>query len=234
MTRDVFKYFKQVRSLQESTTSERAHELGYEYQSRGVWLDPRTNKKYKAQGTQFKEIPQKEVSQREPGKKEEPKTLGKFKQDATSGKPEPQSQPEPTALPQIPDGVSDKEFADAKAKEWTGGRQVSAKRKEFLKKVANTQVAMMKQPEEPEPEEEAPEGLDDLIKDVQSEPEEKTAEDFPGMPEDGFVGFGYCWMHHFKCHSARSCDTWAGGGPIEEDEQSAEWQEKSAGASGKK
>ena len=49
MTRDVFKYFKQVRSLQESTTSERAHELGYEYQSRGVWLDPRTNKKYKAQ-----------------------------------------------------------------------------------------------------------------------------------------------------------------------------------------
>ena len=183
MTRDVFKYFKQVRSLQESTTSERAHELGYEYQARGVWLDPRTNKKYKAQGTQFKEIPQKEVSQREPGKKEEPKTLGKFKQDATSGKPEPQAQPEPTALPQVPDGMSDEEYADAKAKEWTGGRQVSAKRKEFLKKAANTQVAMMKQPEEPEPEEEAPEGLDDLIKDVQSEPEEKTAEDFPTLDD---------------------------------------------------
>ena len=48
--------------------------------------------------------------------------------------------------------MSDEEFADAKAKEWTGGRQVSSKRKEFLKKVANTQVAMMKQPEEPEPE----------------------------------------------------------------------------------
>ena len=177
MTRDVFQYFKQVRSLQESTTSERAHELGYEYQARGVWLDPRTNKKYKAQGTQFKEIPQKEVSQREPGKKEDPKTLGKFKQDAAS----PQAQPEPTALPQTPDGLSDEEFADAKAKEFTGGRKVSAKRKEFLKKAAATQVAMMKQPEEPE--EEAPEGLDDLVKDIQSEPEEKTAEDFPSLDD---------------------------------------------------
>ena len=177
MTRDVFQYFKQVRSLQESTTSERAHELGYEYQARGVWLDPRTNKKYKAQGTQFKEIPQKEVSQREPGQKEDPKTLGKFKQDAAS----PQAQPEPTALPQVPDGLSDEEFADAKAKEFTGGRKVSAKRKEFLKKAAATQVAMMKQPEEPE--EEAPEGLDDLVKDIQSEPEEKTAEDFPSLDD---------------------------------------------------
>ena len=47
--RDVFKYFKYARSVQqdvlaESTTSERARELGYEYRSRGVWLDPRTGK----------------------------------------------------------------------------------------------------------------------------------------------------------------------------------------------
>ena len=84
MTRDVFKYFKHVRSLKESTTSERARELGYEYQSRGVWLDPRTEKRYRAQGNQFKEIPQKEVSQRGPGKEEEKpqkqQTLGDFKQ----------------------------------------------------------------------------------------------------------------------------------------------------------
>ena len=37
---------------------------------------------------------------------------------------------------------------------------------------------------------------------------------------------GYCWMHHFKCHSARSCRTWAKGGPISEDSKSAEWQNK--------
>ena len=33
-------------------------------------------------------------------------------------------------------------------------------------------------------------------------------------------------MHHFKCHSARSCDTWAKGGPITENEKSISWQEK--------
>ena len=41
---------------------------------------------------------------------------------------------------------------------------------------------------------------------------------------DGYLG--YCWMHHFKCHSARACYTWAAGGPIDQDEKSYEWQEK--------
>ena len=36
----------------------------------------------------------------------------------------------------------------------------------------------------------------------------------------------YCSMYHFKCHSARSCFTWAAGGPIDEDKVSYEWQEK--------
>ena len=56
---------------------------------------------------------------------------------------------------------------------------------------------------------------------------EMPAEAFPGFPEGDFLGFGYCWMHHFKCHSARTCDTWAGGGPISEDEDSHGWQDKS-------
>jgi len=25
---------------------------------------------------------------------------------------------------------------------------------------------------------------------------------------------GYCWAHHFKCASTRTCSTWAAGGPI--------------------
>lgn len=37
---------------------------------------------------------------------------------------------------------------------------------------------------------------------------------------------GYCWMHKFKCHSDRSCYTWAAGGPITEDEVSHDWQER--------
>ena len=44
--------------------------------------------------------------------------------------------------------------------------------------------------------------------------------------EDAEGYLGYCWMHHFKCHSARSCFTWAAGGPIDEDKVSYEWQEK--------
>ena len=42
--------------------------------------------------------------------------------------------------------------------------------------------------------------------------------------EDGELG--YCHMHKFKCHSARSCYTWAKGGPIEDDDISIDWQTK--------
>ena len=49
----------------------------------------------------------------------------------------------------------------------------------------------------------------------------------PGPVSDDDGRLGYCWMHHFKCHSARRCYTWAAGGPIEEDKISYEWQEKS-------
>mgnify|MGYP001188363462 FL=1 len=46
----------------------------------------------------------------------------------------------------------------------------------------------------------------------------------PIEDKEGYLG--YCWMHHFKCHSARTCYTWAAGGPISKDEVSKEWQEK--------
>ena len=52
----------------------------------------------------------------------------------------------------------------------------------------------------------------------------------PGETSDKDGQLGYCWMHHFKCHSARSCRTWAKGGPITEDDKSAEWQEKNEGS----
>jgi len=41
-------------------------------------------------------------------------------------------------------------------------------------------------------------------------------------------------MHHFKCHSARSCHTWAKGGPIKTEKESAEWQGKAFGGQGVK
>ena len=52
----------------------------------------------------------------------------------------------------------------------------------------------------------------------------------PRMKECG-VGenLGYCWMHNFKCQSARTCNTWAKGGPIKTDKVSQEWQERAFG-----
>ncbi len=48
----------------------------------------------------------------------------------------------------------------------------------------------------------------------------------PGETSDGEGVLGYCWMHHFKCHSARTCDTWAKGGPITTDKVSEGWGER--------
>ena len=55
----------------------------------------------------------------------------------------------------------------------------------------------------------------------------RMLECMPGETSDKDGRLGYCWMHHFKCHSARSCYTWAAGGPISEDSVSADWQKRS-------
>lgn len=47
----------------------------------------------------------------------------------------------------------------------------------------------------------------------------------PGMVQkDGVLG--YCHMHKFKCHSKRTCYTWAAGGPIKQDSVSYDWGKK--------
>lgn len=48
----------------------------------------------------------------------------------------------------------------------------------------------------------------------------------PGNLSDDDGNLGYCHMHKFKCHSARSCYTWAAGGSITTDKTSTEWQER--------
>lgn len=59
----------------------------------------------------------------------------------------------------------------------------------------------------------------------------RMLECMPGKTSDDDGWLGYCWMHHFKCHSARSCRTWAKGGPIEEDATSYDWQKRSESVS---
>ncbi len=63
---------------------------------------------------------------------------------------------------------------------------------------------------------------------------ERMKDCLPGDTFDEDGELGYCWMHHFKCHSARSCHTWAKGGPIKKEKESAEWQGKAFGAQGVK
>lgn len=48
----------------------------------------------------------------------------------------------------------------------------------------------------------------------------------PGPVSDKDGRLGYCWMHDFKCHSARTCRTWAKGGPIVKNKISLRWQDK--------
>ena len=60
----------------------------------------------------------------------------------------------------------------------------------------------------------------------------RMKECLPGETSDGEGELGYCWMHHFKCHSARVCYTWAAGGPIKDIDVSAEWQGKAFGEKG--
>ena len=55
----------------------------------------------------------------------------------------------------------------------------------------------------------------------------RMKECMPGVSSDGEGELGYCWMHHFKCHSRRSCNTWAKGGPIVDDKVSYIWHDKS-------
>ena len=38
--------------------------------------------------------------------------------------------------------------------------------------------------------------------------------------DEKWEAIGYCWMHHFKCKSTRTCKTWVEGGPITSDKVS--------------
>jgi hypothetical protein len=54
----------------------------------------------------------------------------------------------------------------------------------------------------------------------------RMEECMPGTTSDEDGKLGYCWMHNFKCHSARTCYTWAKGGPITKDKVSHDWQSR--------
>ena len=115
---DVFKYLKASRKLLESTTSERAAELGYEYRARGVWGDPRTGKRYRADGSRFVEIEEPKTQEKEP-RQQEPRTYSDFKKDIPQQETTPQETPPlPNQMSRVvPGGPSDSSVASGDVEE---------------------------------------------------------------------------------------------------------------------
>lgn len=107
--KNLYTFLKEYKQLRESTTSERAAELGYEWQRRSVWLDPKTGKRYRADGTKFTEIPDGtgiEKPSPEP-KKVEPKTLDQFRKEV------PKQTPTVSSVPSDP--ADDEQEAEMRA-----------------------------------------------------------------------------------------------------------------------
>lgn len=187
--RDVFKYLNDSRKLLESTTSERAAELGYEYRSRGVWGDPRTGKRYRADGTRFVEIEEPTKQEREP-KAQEPKTLSQFKQEVPSQE-EPVGIEEPPVSNQmgrvVPGGPTETALSSGDKeeviKQLSRGREkvMSSARKKQISQQADDMIAQDELEKEMETQE--PEGLDDLLSDIRGEEQPKDESEFKTLDD---------------------------------------------------
>lgn len=101
--KSVYTFLKEYKQLRESETSERAAELGYEWQRRNVYVDPKSGKRYRGTGTKFEEIPTEQPAERKPGQQAPQKTLDKFKQDAQERPAVTPQIPQPSAFPVNPD-----------------------------------------------------------------------------------------------------------------------------------
>ena len=157
--RDVFKYFKHVRSLQESKGAEKAAELGYQHQARGVYLDPKTQKKYKNVGDKLEPIID-EPAATKPGaatERPEKKSLGQFTQDATGGAEQAAKRGDIDPN-NIEGGIPDPKKVEILAKGMSGGRwnTLSSERRETLMQAATEKLAQIQMQQaaavEPEPE----------------------------------------------------------------------------------
>ena len=100
--KSVYTFLKEYKQLRESETSERAAELGYEWQRRNVYVDPKSGKRYRGTGTKFEEIPDEQPAERKPGQQAPQKTLDRFKQDAQERPAVAPQTPQPSAFPANP------------------------------------------------------------------------------------------------------------------------------------
>ncbi|MDB4631278.1 hypothetical protein OAF61_02145 [Pseudomonadales bacterium] len=205
--RDVFKYFKHVRSLQESKGAEKAAELGYQHQARGVYLDPKTQRKYKNIGDKLEPIIDEPSAEKGGGaaatERPQKKSLGQFTQDATGGAE--QSAKRGDIDPNnVEGGIPDQKKVEILAKGMSGGRwdQLDAARRKLLMQAATEKLAQIQMQQaaavEPEPEPEPqPEPVEEPAKkpedfstldDKVAEKKKKEEDDMTGGALDDLLG----------------------------------------------
>ena len=186
---DVFKYLRKADAYlaenDESQARKDAERAGGVTSKFGRFYDNKNQYVGQIKGDKFIPVSQDDLASRmansPAGRAEtevEKKSLGQFGKDADKRQPETKL----SVLPQIPDGVSDDEYTDRLAKEFSGGRKVSKDREEFNLKAAKTKLAQMQQASDasvPEEESETPEEEPK----VTEEPPERKPEDFPTLDD---------------------------------------------------
>lgn len=189
--KDVFKFLKDSRNLLESTTSERAAELGYEYRSRGVWGDPQTGKRYRTDGNRFIEIEEPTKQEREP-KTQEPKTYSQFKKEVPQQDISPVEEEPPVSDQMgrvVPGGPTETALSSGDKeeviKQLSRGREkvMSSARKKQISQQADDMIAKDKAEAEAEDAAQEVEGLDDLLSDIRGEEEPKDESEFKTLDD---------------------------------------------------
>ena len=186
--KSVYTFLKEYKQLRESETSERAAELGYEWQRRNVYVDPKSGKRYRGTGTKFEEIPDEQPAEKKPGQQAPQKTLDRFKQDAQERPAVAPQTPQPSAFPANPaDDGQEAEMRAVAASQGLWPHYTNARKEYHInrelqqiqadREAAQAELEAQQQPEpQPEPQVEEP---------PKKEPEEfRTIDDVVVEKED--------------------------------------------------
>jgi hypothetical protein len=194
--KSVYTFLKEYKQLRESETSERAAELGYEWQRRNVYVDPKSGKRYRGTGTKFEEIPDEQPAERKPGQQAPQKTLDKFKQDAQERPAVAPQIPQPSAFPANP--VDDGQEAEMRAvaasqglwPHYTNARKEYHINRELQQIQADREAAQaeLEAQQQPEPQvEEPPKKEPEEFRTIDDVVVEKEEEDIKELEKSGGV-----------------------------------------------
>jgi len=198
--KSVYTFLKEYKQLRESETSERAAELGYEWQRRNVYVDPKSGKRYRGTGTKFEEIPDEQPAEKKPGQQAPQKTLDKFKQDAQERPAVAPQTPQPSAFPANPaDDGQEAEMRAVAASQGMWPHYTNARKDYHInrelqqiqadREAAQAELEAQQQPEpQPEPQiEEPPKKEPEEFRTVDDVVVEKEEDDIKELEKSGGV-----------------------------------------------